>query len=245
VGGGPFVEVGTAAANALVYHDAGLTELTQYQYRIRSFNGLGNSGYSNTATAITLASAPVIPPTANISSFAVYSTENTMLRNHVVFNGGGAIGSNTEVDLLTEDTVTGNIISGNIIDIKDRSRIIGDVTAAGTITMVPSVTVTGNVQQGATVATLTLPTITSIPTGTNSVVVGLGASLTLASGYYKGLEVKSNATLTLSAGLYTFTEFFLGTDTRVLLDVAPDEMIDIQIADTVEFSDRSAVLFKN
>jgi hypothetical protein len=49
-----FVEIATTAANATSFNNTGLARNTRYRYRVRAFNAVGNSGYSNIATARTL-----------------------------------------------------------------------------------------------------------------------------------------------------------------------------------------------
>jgi hypothetical protein len=58
------VIAGTIAANATTFSNSGLTAGTTYYYRIRSFNGAGNSTYSNEASATTGSSSGSLP--ANI-----------------------------------------------------------------------------------------------------------------------------------------------------------------------------------
>ena len=59
------------AAGVTSYSNTGLTSSTSYSYRVRAYNGAGDSGYSNTASATTLA-APALPaaPT-NLTATAV------------------------------------------------------------------------------------------------------------------------------------------------------------------------------
>src|SRR5215217_1240739 len=49
-----FVQVAQVGANVTTFADAALTKNTAYNYRVRAFNGGGNSAYSNTAGAKTL-----------------------------------------------------------------------------------------------------------------------------------------------------------------------------------------------
>ena len=60
VQGGTYTEIKTLAANITSYSDAGLNPDTTYYYRIKAYNGFGNSDYSNEANATTLKEA--IPP---------------------------------------------------------------------------------------------------------------------------------------------------------------------------------------
>jgi hypothetical protein len=53
-----FAQIAQTGPNTTTYSDTGLYTLTAYRYRVRAFNGAGNSGYSNTASAITLIAVP-------------------------------------------------------------------------------------------------------------------------------------------------------------------------------------------
>jgi hypothetical protein len=44
----------TVGAHMTTYADTGLTPLTAYSYRVRASNLVGDSAYSNTASAVTL-----------------------------------------------------------------------------------------------------------------------------------------------------------------------------------------------
>ena len=56
-----FAEITTVAANATTYQNTGLTASTSYVYRVRAYNGAGNSAYTSTATTSTLAAPPAAP----------------------------------------------------------------------------------------------------------------------------------------------------------------------------------------
>jgi carboxypeptidase T len=59
-GCGSFATIATTAAGVASYTDSGLAASTTYGYRVRAYNGAGNSDYSNTASAQTYA-APALP----------------------------------------------------------------------------------------------------------------------------------------------------------------------------------------
>lgn len=59
--GGSYVQIATPAANATSYSDTGRTANTQYYYRIRATNAVGDSSFSNEANATTPNTAPTAP----------------------------------------------------------------------------------------------------------------------------------------------------------------------------------------
>ena len=56
-----FTEIDATAANVTSYENVGLSFSTSYSYRVRAYNSTHDSGYSNTATAVT--ARDTIPPT--------------------------------------------------------------------------------------------------------------------------------------------------------------------------------------
>jgi fibronectin type 3 domain-containing protein len=52
--GTTYVQIDTVAANVRSYASTGLQANKNYRFRVRAFNGAGNSAYSNVATAKTL-----------------------------------------------------------------------------------------------------------------------------------------------------------------------------------------------
>jgi hypothetical protein len=59
-----FAQIATVGANVTGYSNTGLTGSTSYSYRVRAYNGTGDSNYSNTASAVTQATpAPPAAPT--------------------------------------------------------------------------------------------------------------------------------------------------------------------------------------
>ncbi|MCA1628325.1 MAG: fibronectin type III domain-containing protein, partial [Acidobacteria bacterium] len=58
---GTFAQIATVSANVTTYSDTGLSATTQYIYRVRAYNTVGDSGYSNEANATTLGNAPAAP----------------------------------------------------------------------------------------------------------------------------------------------------------------------------------------
>ncbi|HEX6851455.1 MAG TPA: PKD domain-containing protein [Candidatus Polarisedimenticolaceae bacterium] len=56
-----FLDLAQTGSNIDYYGDTGLPAGTTYTYRVRAFNGSGNSGWSNTSTATTLSVLPAAP----------------------------------------------------------------------------------------------------------------------------------------------------------------------------------------
>jgi murein tripeptide amidase MpaA len=67
-----FTQIAAVGANVASYADAGLSAATSYSYRVRAYNAAGDSGYSNTATAVT-AAAPATPNAPTNLAAAVVS----------------------------------------------------------------------------------------------------------------------------------------------------------------------------
>jgi hypothetical protein len=73
--GTTFTQIAMLSSNAVSFSVTGLSASTSYQYRVASFNGAGNSSFSNTASATTSAAPPALPaaPSA-LTATAVSST---------------------------------------------------------------------------------------------------------------------------------------------------------------------------
>lgn len=71
--GTTFTELAAVGANATAYADTGLPASTTFLYRVRAFNSLGYSDYSNTAQAATQDGPPAAP--SGLSAAAVSSAQ--------------------------------------------------------------------------------------------------------------------------------------------------------------------------
>lgn len=69
-----FADIATLAANATSLSDTGLSEATEYTYRVRAYNAGGDSAASSSAAATTLPAAPT-----GLSSTAVCATQIDLL----------------------------------------------------------------------------------------------------------------------------------------------------------------------
>ena len=68
-----FSQIATVAANVTQYNNTGLSASTRYFYRVRAFNDVGSSGYTNVADATTNANPPAAP--GNLSVTTVSESE--------------------------------------------------------------------------------------------------------------------------------------------------------------------------
>lgn len=59
--GSAFTEIATVGPNVVTYSSTGLSVNTAYTYRVRGYSVVGNSDYSNSATATTMNTAPAAP----------------------------------------------------------------------------------------------------------------------------------------------------------------------------------------
>ncbi|MCP4137737.1 MAG: hypothetical protein GY754_42630 [bacterium] len=109
--GSAFTEITTVAANATSYADSGLTPDTAWFYRVRAYNDIGNSAYSNTANAATPDVVPADP--AGLTASAVSASEITISWNDNSGNESGfRIERSPDGSAFTEiTTVAANVTS--------------------------------------------------------------------------------------------------------------------------------------
>jgi predicted secreted protein len=70
-----FSQIATVGANVTGYSNTGLAASTSYSYRVRAYNGGGDSDYSNTASATTLASTSPPAAPSSLTALAVSSSQ--------------------------------------------------------------------------------------------------------------------------------------------------------------------------
>lgn len=123
MGGGcdTFAQIATLAANGTSYSDSGLSASTSYSYRILAYNLGGDSGYSNTASALTAA------PPAGAKIYLGSSTSGT---------AGGV--SFADEDVLIKDMGTGTwtlFIDGSDIGLSNTDIDAFELMADGSMLM--------------------------------------------------------------------------------------------------------------
>ncbi|MGJ0483987.1 MAG: N,N-dimethylformamidase beta subunit family domain-containing protein [Methylomicrobium sp.] len=105
-----FALVVTLGSNITSYADTGLTPNTSYSYRMVAFNGIGDSVYSNTATAITLSVTGFLSPASNLAVLVNAGDGNgfeTTPTNAYANDGLFAVDTNSGTGTGTSCTGTG------------------------------------------------------------------------------------------------------------------------------------------
>ena len=94
-----FTQIGTTAAGGRTYGAAGLTASTAYTFRVRAYNANGDSAYSNSATATTLAAptAPAVPTLSGTASRRLATLAWTNVANETGYRVSRATRSSSGV----------------------------------------------------------------------------------------------------------------------------------------------------
>jgi hypothetical protein len=176
--GRSFTPIAQIGGNTGAWTDGGLNGGTMYYYRVRAFNGSGNSAYSNTASAQTQTGAASTAPTVAISS---PSSRSSYASGAVVNFSGSA-----------NDAADGNLTGG----IQWTSNVDGPIGSGGSFSRVLSSgvhTITANVTDSAGLMASTQVTITVSAPAVSSTPTTSGVTLTA-----RGYKVKGNQTVDLA-----------------------------------------------
>lgn len=195
--------------------------------------------------------------------YCIFGTSSVEIKENA--NVQCSIGSNGDVLVKENATITGNIVSGGDIELKDGATVVGNVTAAGTVSNSGAI-IGGATVEGAALAPVVGPlpsytvdiTITdaegnettetvdvdgaalaltfSLTAGGPDITIDAGESYSLAPGSYGILEVKDDATLTLTSGSYAFNRVIIKEDTEIHLDLTGGPII-FDVVDYLEFKE--------
>jgi hypothetical protein len=196
--------------------------------------------------ALPTVSPPGPPPASGNAATAILSDQASNLGDRVKITDGSVF-SNHLVVIGNDAVVNGDVSSGGDVQIGDRSRVQGNVNAAGLIKTNPNggAVITGAHNQHAPFVSTTIPTKTVTP-GTNNVPVNSGTGTTLnpfviAPGNYGVVTVNSNNVISLAAGTYQFAQLIINADVTLNLNqtTAP---IDVRVQTNLSFGDRLIVM---
>ncbi|MBN1603802.1 MAG: RHS repeat-associated core domain-containing protein [Chitinispirillaceae bacterium] len=189
-------------------------------------------------------SLPSIPEAdIRLNSFALYSTQQTVIKEGSVFSGGGAVGSNLFVEVKNSAVIHGNVVSGGNATLWHNVLIDGDIILGGLLTQEGTGNTFSSLQEGVSVTTLSLPDY-AVTTTTNNITVNQSATLPLAAGIYGDLNVLQNATLKLYPGNYTFRKFYIENGAKVIFMIDDyQDQIDISSSGEFDLQDRAELKF--
>ena len=156
-GSGSFVQIASLGRNLTSFTDTGLTSATAYSYRVCATNGLGDSAYSNTASATTaIPNAPAAPSSLTAlvispSQINLSWTDNS--DNETGFKieravGGGVFAAVTTVGAGVSSFINSGLAAGTAYTYRvSATNAVGDSaysnTAAGTTLAAGTITFWG------------------------------------------------------------------------------------------------------
>jgi titin len=114
---GTFAQIASVGAGVASYSDTGLTDDTRYWYRVRAFNGVGNSAYSNQDDATTAPFPPAAPsglqaqatgPTNVLLTWVNNATNATIITIQRAPDNGGVPGTWDQVSELGPNATSWN-----------------------------------------------------------------------------------------------------------------------------------------
>jgi len=151
---GTWAEIGTVGPNVTAFPDPGRTEGTTYVYRVRAFNAIGNSAYSNELSVLTRPAAPTGLSATAINerrvnlSWTDHSASETGFRVERKINAGdpwtavGTVAANVtafaDTHVLESTTYTYHVLAFNSGGDSAPSNEASATTPALTIPIAPS-----------------------------------------------------------------------------------------------------------
>ena len=162
-GSGSFAQIATVGAQIVSYVDDSAAANTTYNYRIRAYNGLGNSGFTNVVTIATPGAANTAPTISALSSRTI-STNGT--------TGAIAFAVSDAQTAAANLGVAGT--SSNPTLVPNANITLGGSGGNRTVTVVPAANKTGTatiaiaVSDGALSATSTFLLTVSSPVSVNT-----------------------------------------------------------------------------
>jgi subtilisin family serine protease len=145
-----FTQIASIAANSTNYSDTGLTASTTYYYRVRAFNGAGNSAYSNTASATTqpppvlatvIASMPLANEPGTPGQFTITRSGDTSQALTVCFKAGGTANPGTDYQSIGTSTVIpagSSSVTVSVVPIDNHVVEVVPLTVTLTLTATPN-----------------------------------------------------------------------------------------------------------
>jgi len=180
------------------------------------------------------------------TNYITYSLEELKIGDRAGTTGEGLVGSKATVVVGSDANVYGSILANGNVTLYDRSTVYGDLTTGRILIQSPpgSATVTGTIQQHASVTTYTIPT-RSVTIGTQDIRVNNDDSLTISAGNYDTIQVLDRGKLRLNDGVYNAKAFILGNDVRLVLNFSTGGGIEVNASQTLTIGDRIIMSFSS
>ena len=133
----------------------------------------------------------------------------------------GTVHSNRDISFAAGLTgsVTGNVTAVRDVDILENNTITGDVKAGGTTTIDTGATVTGLVASGALIANRPFPPLEFGPFSGPDLKVVPNGEETALPGTYDVVRCSSDAILHMTSGVYNMNRLVLEADSKLKLDL--------------------------
>lgn len=191
----------------------------------------------DTSCALPTPAAPGPAPATGLGALVIFSTQATTLGDRTMISDG-SVGSNGPVTIGNDGVINTHIVAGGDVQIGDRTRIQGNVTTAGVIRRTASggSAISGIAKERASYTTVSIPTKTISPGGTN-VTVPNDATQTINPGAYAVVTLRARSKVTFTAGLYQVTQLIIEPDVTLTLNQAGGA-IDVRVRDSLSFGDR-------
>jgi hypothetical protein len=198
-----------------------------------------------TSCALPAVSPPGPAPATGVAAVAVLSDQSMTIGDRVKIIDG-TLFSNHGLTIGNDGVVNADVTAGGDVQIGDRTRVEGNVNAAGLINTTPSggAVITGARNQHAAFSSMTIPTKTVSPGSTN-LPINSGAGTLLkpfqfTPGSYGTVTISSNNVVALSSGLYQIGTLIINSDTTLILNQTSTP-IDVRVQSTLTFGDRLIV----
>ena len=187
---------------------------------------------------------PPQPPVVctGTSDYAVLSKENTDIHDRVVIRGGN-VGSGLYTDIGANAVINGSVYSGSSMFLRSNDTIKGDATAGEAVNTQCGSVVIGTTRSH---AQLDIPqtAVSSVTAGTKDTTVSDDGTIDLQPGSYRDFHAFSRSTVIMHPGDYTFNQFYLETDVKIILKVSNTDRINLNVSTNLRFGDRTKMSFE-
>ena len=205
------------------------------------YSSTGELLYGNTSSD---PGNPLQPPVVftETGDYAVLSKDYTDIKDRVTVKGGN-VGSGLYTEIGANAVVDGSVFSGGTMFLRSNDTIKGDAAAGEVVNTQNGSVVTGTTRSH---AQLYIPQImlSSVTAGTNDITVSDDGTIDLQPGSYRDFHAYSRSTVTMHPGDYTFNQFYLETDVKIILKVSNTDRINLNVSTNLRFGDRTKMSFE-